>query len=132
MTATRVVFLKRSILVLILLAVTVVTGLATGFGLFYRLLYVLGLTAAISYLWTWLSVRGLEVQVDRRTLRLSVGDNIEESIRIESRGRWPRTALQVEDLSDLPGYASGRVISLGPGASQSWNSCSISSSVLFQ
>ena len=108
-------------MVLVLVAVTAITGMATGFGMFYRLLYVLGLTAAIGYLWTWLSIRGLEVRVSRRTPRLTVGDGIEESIRITSMGRWPRTALQVEDLSDIPGYSSGRVISLGPGATQTWS-----------
>ena len=124
MTGTRVVFLKRSFLVLILMAITVITGMATGFGMFYRLLYVLGLTAAIGYVWTWLSVRSLDVSVNRGTLRLSVGDNLEERIKVLSLGRWPRTALLVEDLTDLPGYSSGRVISLGPGANQTWTTSS--------
>ena len=38
------------------MGVTVFTGMSTGFGLFYRLLYILGIAAILSFVWNWLSL----------------------------------------------------------------------------
>ena len=110
----------RLVLVLGLLVVTLFTGLATGFGLFYRLIYILGLTALLAFIWNWLSVLGLEVSVDRRTKRARVGDDIEERITVRNRSSWPKSTLEVEDLTDMPGYSNGRVLSLPTKGFRSW------------
>ena len=67
-----------------LIIVTIISGLATGFGLFYRLIYILLLTAVLSFIWNWVSMLGLDVSVDRRTKRARVGDDIEERITIRN------------------------------------------------
>jgi uncharacterized protein (DUF58 family) len=110
----------RLFLVLGLIVVTLFTGLATGFGLFYRLIYVLGLTAVMAFVWNWISVLGLEVSVDRRTKRARVGDDIEERITVRNLSSWPKSTIEVEDVTDMPGYSNGRVLSLPTRGFRSW------------
>ena len=75
---TKAYLLGRFYLIVLLCVTTVITGAATGFGLFYRLFYILGLTLILGYIWNAISLKSLEVSVDRRTRRVRVGDNVEE------------------------------------------------------
>ena len=112
--------LKRFYLVLILMAITLIAGMSTGFGLFYRLLYIFSLTTVLSFVWTWLSVKSLEVKVDRRSSRVRVGDSVEERITVRNTSRLAKPILEVEDLTDLPGYSSGMAVNLPSGKFRSW------------
>ena len=103
---------KRTYLVIALVIVTIISGLATGFGLFYRLIYILILTAVLSFVWNWVSMLGLDISVDRRTKRARVGDDIEERITIRNHIPLPKPTLEVEDVTDIPGYSSGQALSL--------------------
>ena len=100
--------------------VTALTGAATGFGLFYRLCYILGLTLILGFIWNLISLRSLEVNVERRSRRVRVGDNVEERITIRNLGAIPKPTLEVEDLTDLPGYSSGMAVSLDSKGFRSW------------
>ncbi|MCI0437616.1 MAG: DUF58 domain-containing protein [Chloroflexi bacterium] len=102
------------------MAVTLVTGMSTGFGLFFRLLYVLGLATVLSFVWNWISLERLEVQVERRSRRVRVGDTVEERITVRNLGILPKPTLEVEDLTDLPGYSSGMATSLAGKSFRSW------------
>ena len=101
---------------------TAITGAATGFGLFFRLIYILALTAALAFAWTWFATRGLEVSAERRAKRARVGDDIEERITVRNRSALPKSALEVEDATDMPGYRSGRAVSLPSRSFRSWRS----------
>ncbi|MDA1188702.1 MAG: DUF58 domain-containing protein [Chloroflexi bacterium] len=116
----RIVPRKRLYLIVILLAVTTVTALATGLGIFYRLLYIMALAAGLSFIWSWLSLKALNVVVDRRRLQVQVGDPLNENITVENLSKLPRPGIVVEDTSDLPGFSTGRVVHLGPSSRQSW------------
>ena len=105
---------------MVLAAITLVTGMSTGFGLAYRLLYVLVLTTLLSYVWVWLSLRSLEVEVERRALRVRVGDSVDERITIRNLDSLPKPLLEIEDLTDLPGYHSGMAISMSSKSFRSW------------
>ncbi|MDP6071040.1 MAG: DUF58 domain-containing protein [SAR202 cluster bacterium] len=94
--------------------------MATGFGLFFRLAYILGLTTILSFVWSWLNVRRLKVTVDRRSQRVRVGDEVEERLTIRNRSKVPKQLLEVEDLSDIPGYSNGRAVTLTAGGFRSW------------
>ena len=102
------------------MVITLGTGMSTGFNLFFRLVYVLGLTTLLSFIWNWLSVMSLEVEVDRRSSRVRVGDDVQERITVRNRSALPKGTLEVEDLTDLPGYSSGLAISLAAKAFRSW------------
>ena len=117
---TRLFLLKRFYLILVLIAITLFTGMATGFGLFFRLIYVLGLTLILGFIWNWVNLRGMEVTIDRRSKRVRVGDVVEERITIRNRGSLPKPILEVEDLTDMPGYTNGRAISLSTRGFRSW------------
>ena len=112
--------LKRFYLVLALAALTAFTGMSTGFGLFFRLLYILGATVVLTLVWNWLSLLALEVKVERRSRRVSVSDDVEERVSIRNRSSFPRPVLEVEDLTDLPGYSSGAAIGLASRGYRSW------------
>lgn len=109
---------------MVLMAITFVTGMSTGFALSYRLLYVLGLTLILSFLWNWVTTRSLDVTVDRRTPRVRVGDNVEERITVDNLSALPKSTLEVEDLTDLPGYTSGMALTLTSKGSRSWRTAS--------
>ncbi|MBM3945221.1 MAG: DUF58 domain-containing protein, partial [SAR202 cluster bacterium] len=117
---TRIVPRKRLYFIVILVAVTLVTALATGLGIFYRLIYIMALAAGISFIWSWLSLKALEVVVDRRLLRIQVGDPMSERITVHNLSKLPRPGIVVEDKSDLPGFSTGAVVHLGPGGSNTW------------
>jgi uncharacterized protein (DUF58 family) len=112
---------KRFYLIVALMVVDVVTALATGVGIFYRLLYIMAITTAVSFLWTWLSLKALEVTVERRSRRVRVGDPLEEWITARNLSSLPRPAVVVEDQSDIPGFTTGMAVNLGPKGSRTWN-----------
>jgi uncharacterized protein (DUF58 family) len=115
---------KRTYLVIALVIVTIISGLATGFGLFYRLIYILLLTTVLSFIWNWVSMLGLDISVDRRTKRARVGDDIEERITIRNHIPLPKPTLEVEDVTDIPGYSSGQALSLSSRGFRSWRTIS--------
>ena len=117
---SRVQPLKRFYLISILIAVTLITGASTGFGLFYRLAYILAITLILSFVWNWFSLRSLEVNVERRSRRVRVGDDVDERITIRNHSALPKPTLEVEDLNDLPGYSSGMAVSLATRGFRSW------------
>ena len=112
--------LGRSYLILILMVVVLITGMSTGFGLFYRLLYALVLTTVLSYVWNWLTMRSLEVKVEWRTRQARAGDTIEEMISVRNHSKLPKAGLEIDVLTDLPGYTGGMVLNLMGNASTSW------------
>ena len=105
---------------LILAAFTAFTGMSTGFGLFYRLLYILGATALLTLVFNWLSLLSLEIKVERRSRRVRVGEEVAERLSVSNRSSFPKPVLEVEDLTDLPGYSSGAAIGLNSHGRRSW------------
>ena len=116
----RFVVLRRSYLIAILIAAALITGMATGLGLFYRLAYIFALVVAVSFAWNWLSLRSMTVSIDRRTRRVTAGDRVEEHITVQNTSRLPRPTIEVEDLSELPGFATGNAMGMLPSAAVEW------------
>jgi uncharacterized protein (DUF58 family) len=106
--------------VLALMAFTLFTGMATGFALFFRLIYILGLTMILGFVWNWFNLLGMEVTIDRRSKRVRVGDEVEERIKVRNLSNLPKPVLEVEDLTDMPGYSNGQAISLPSRGFRSW------------
>ena len=111
----------RFYLVTALMLVTFGTAVSTGFSLFFRLIYVLALTVVFSYLWNWMMMRRLDAKGVRRTSQAQVGDSIEESITVHNSSKVPKNALEVQDMTDLPGYKGGMVTSLLGNTANSWD-----------
>ncbi|MDP6605922.1 MAG: DUF58 domain-containing protein [Dehalococcoidia bacterium] len=104
-----------------LVAICVLVGLATGFWLLFRLAYVVGLAVPLIYLWSRAMVRGLEVEVFRRTHRVSQGQPLEGRVVIRSTSFWPKVWLEVEDQASVPGHRSKRIVTLGPNGVDAWS-----------
>ena len=111
---------SRKVGLLILFGLIVFYTLGTGFAFFYRLLYVLLLLLAVGLGWAWLNLRGIEVQLTRRTPRGQVGGYLEGQMRVINLNRLPKSWLEVREVSDLPGYAAGRGIGLVRDQTRAW------------
>jgi uncharacterized protein (DUF58 family) len=74
----------------------------------------------LSYVWNWFSLQSLEVEIERRSRRVRVGDDIEERITVRNLSFLPKPVLEVEDMTDLPGYASAMATSLTGKGFRSW------------
>ena len=110
----------RFAFVAILLIISVFTGMATGFDLFYRLSYVLVATLVASYVWVLLMHRAVLVEVSGRPRQARVGDEILETITLDNRSALPKFALEVSDLADIPGHRGGVAVSIASGDYASW------------
>jgi len=96
--------------VLVLLAVCLLAGLATGGKLYYRLSIFWALLFFGSWLWSIFSLRGLEFKRSARTLRAQVGQIFEERFEVQNLNRFPRLWIEVRDQSPLPGADGSRVL----------------------
>lgn len=112
--------LKRIIGVLVISTLSLYGGISTGFSLYFRLAYILLGALAFGYVWAWLGLRWLEVQVRRRTTHAELGGPIEGRLQVENHGPLPKAWLEVEELSNIPGYHSGNVISLTGRGHRAW------------
>ncbi|MDA0351421.1 MAG: DUF58 domain-containing protein [Chloroflexi bacterium] len=101
--------------------VCVVLGFATGFWLLFRLAYIVAVAVPALYFWTRSMSRGLEVEVLRKTHRVTQGQNLEGRVIIRSRSRLPKLWLEVEDQSSVPNHAARRVVTLGAHGVATWN-----------
>ena len=117
----RIVVLGRSYLVAVLVAAALITGMATGLGLFYRLAYVFALVAAAAAAWSWLSLRSISVSVERPAARVTVGDPVTERISVRNDSALPRPMIEIEDLTDLPGLVTTAATAIAPRSVAEWS-----------
>ena len=111
---------KRTIGILILLAVVAFYTLGTGFPFFFRFLYVISLVLVFGLFWAWVNLRGLEVRLNRLSHRGQVGGYLEGQVQVANRFRFPKSWLEVRELSDIPGYTTGRGIAMVRDQARSW------------
>ena len=109
------------LLATLLVVVCVSVGLATGFWLLFRLAYVMGVAIPLVYLWSRSMVNGLEVEVYRRTQRVSQGQPLEGRIIVRSTSLLPKVWLEIEDPASVPGHAAKRVTTLGSRGVDAWS-----------
>ena len=85
----------------------------TGIRPAYVFAYALCLLFVVAWMWPKLAIRGVTVarRVDPGTP--TVGEVFEETIEVRRKGWLPAPWVEVRDLSQLPDYQPGRVISLG-------------------
>jgi len=98
--------------VLILLALSLLAGAITGNRLYYRLSYLWGLLLGLSWLMSYLSLRGVKLQRSARVLRSTAGQIFEERYEVVNTDRLPRLWIEVRDESPLPGSYGSHVLTL--------------------
>ena len=123
--AARLVNLVRNnpspSIAVILAVICVVLGFATGFWLLFRLAYLIAFAVPALYFWARSMSRSLEVEVHRRTQRVTQGQTLDGRIIVRSRSLLPKLWLEVTDHSSVPGHASKRVLTLSSNGITAWS-----------
>lgn len=113
--------MRRAWVVLALGGLSLTAALATGRDLYFYLTYLLLLMLALSALWSWLMLRGLQITRHMRAQHVQVGHLFEETFSLRNTIWLPKLWVAVHDYSDLPGYSGGRVIDrLAPRSERGW------------
>lgn len=106
---------------LIILAIALLGGFVLTFVLLYAVLFLLGM----SYVWVYLALRRIEIQVEGPEEKCEIGQFLEEQVTIYNPGRLPKLSIMVTERSNLPGYSNGRVLTLPGRGSFSWKSVTL-------
>ena len=118
----RFALTSRFYLIMVLLIITVITALATGFGLFFRLAYIIIIVSLVSLISVYLNIRKIEVSIDRRNHLLSVGEQIDKRISIRNLSVIPKTLILATDITTIPEYTSSFALGLTTKGYRSWRS----------
>jgi len=102
------------------LMAAIVLAATTGNWIFYRGAYVIGGLIPLCWLWARISSRGLDVQVERTTDRLQVGQQTHTRVRLKSRSSITKIWLEVEDETTMPGNRPRTVITLPAKSMRNW------------
>ena len=103
-----------------LLLVVGFCALGTGFDFFFRFLYVLLLVAGIGFVWAWLNLRGIDLQVTRDANRGQVGGYLAGQVSIINHTRSPKSWLEVSEATGPSANTSGRGLALVREQVRSW------------
>ena len=96
-----------------LMVISGMAGMATGFDLAFRLVYLLAALVVITYVLSKLGARQISAEVERPLGPFSVGDTYKESVTVRNHGRTPKAWVEVEDKTNIPGLAIRQIGSLG-------------------
>ena len=111
---------RRTLGILILLAVVGFYTFGTGFTFFFRFFYALLLLLGVGLVWAWLNLQGLNITLRRTSIRGQVGGFLEGWIQVENRTRFPKSWLEVVEVTDLPVESAGRGVALVREQSRAW------------
>lgn len=112
--------MKRLYVILIITGVALYSAMATGFTVFYILLYALIAALGGSLLWGYFNLAGLHISARRQSGLARVGDEVETELYIRNKSPLPKLLLEIRDMQDLPGPATGTVLNLHPFQTLRW------------
>jgi uncharacterized protein (DUF58 family) len=98
--------------VLLLLALSLIAGLATGAVIYYRLSYFWAFLFFGSWAWSRVALKGLFLHRSARTLRAQVGQIFEERFEVVNENRMLRIWFEVRNESPLPDSGGSQVLTL--------------------
>lgn len=79
-------------------------ALATGRDLFFQLTYLMAAVLALSFAWTWYSIRWLQLERFERAQRTQAGRIHEERIVLKNLGWLPKLWLEVRPFGSAEPY----------------------------
>src|SRR5581483_999382 len=82
----------------------------------YHLAYGMLLVGLAAFVWAQVNVHRTYFRRFSRALRSQVGLPFEERIELQNRSWLPKTWLELDDRSTLPGHSVSRALGLGPRA----------------
>ena len=105
--------------ILLLLTLSFLYALATGFTVYYQVSYALILALIGTYIWGKVGLWGLDVRVQRRLGYREVGGNFVSQISV-TNSAGPKPMLVVQEQTTFPGPKGGRVINLSTHSTEMW------------
>lgn len=102
------------------LAILVASGLGANLTrdeFYYRVSYMIGILILASFIWAFVSIKGIQISRFARVTRQQVGQLFDETIEVENEYRLARLWLEVRDKTPLPGSSGSRVLSWIQGKS---------------
>lgn len=112
--------MRRFYAVLLLLGLALLSGVASGFAVFYFLVYTLLGALLVGLLWSATNLTGIYLSAKRASGLAKVGEFLEAEVYIENRSPLPKLVLEVRDMAALPGPITGTVLNLRPFQSVRW------------
>jgi uncharacterized protein (DUF58 family) len=100
------------ILAAILLLGGLIGVLVRAGEIYTRFLYLGVLFVSGSWLWTQISLRGLNVERRARSLRASVGDIFEEHFELTNQSRIGKLWVEISNESNMPNASGSRLLTL--------------------
>lgn len=98
------------IFVLLIFGVGAVGTMVSGAEFYVRLLYLGSLLIILAWVLKMLSLNGIKVERQARSLRASVGDIFEEHFEISNGSKLPKLWLEVSNESSIPNVTGSRLI----------------------
>ena len=95
-------------------------ALGSGFSLYWDVAFVMFLALIGGFLWAYLGLVRLDVQLERLTTHSQVGVPLEGRLRLVNGFRFSKSWLEVEELTDLPEPGSGRVVTVPGREARAW------------
>ena len=111
---------RRFIGVGALLLVVAFYAFGTGFDFFFRFFYVLSLVTGIGFVWAWLNLCGIELNVTRDSNRGRVGDYLIGQVSIVNRTKMPKSWLEVAEATSPSASTSSRGLALTREQVRTW------------
>ena len=112
--------MKVRLALIIIPLLTLAVALAGGFTLLWRFFIFLVVVLLLSYLWSRLSIRGIDGRVEKPLSRSRVGERFGEEFAVFNRGRLPTPLIEAQEDTDLPGYRNTLTFNLSSRDSHTW------------
>jgi uncharacterized protein (DUF58 family) len=104
--------MKRRIIFFIFPLIIGLIASASGFTLVWRLFILSILVPVVSYLWTFINIRGLRSEIKTLPSKSQVGNILESHLRLTNLNKIPKLLLRVNENTDLPGYTNISAVNL--------------------
>lgn len=114
--------IQRSIVLLWIFILVATIAVQTGQRLFFSMAYLFGGTLVLSFFWGQFNKMWVGISRLTSSLRVQVGNPIEERIVIRNLSYLPKLWIEVQDASELPEHRVSRVVhGIGPKRTRSWS-----------
>ena len=81
----------------------------------FNISYLLAILLLVSFVWTWINIRTIQLTRITRARRAQVGRSMEERFTITNTSRLPKLWMEMRDHSELPDHRASHVVKRLPG-----------------
>lgn len=110
----------RALFVVALALFTTIFALSSGLDVVFRLAYVLWLILAVGWVWTRLSLQGVDLDFEGSKTYATVGERAWEQLTVYNQSWLPKYWLELRQETDLPSPGPSHVMRLTANGSRQW------------